>query len=195
MEDAELHAIAGQCDDARREIAAGLALNRDNFTLERAARSHALCNAADASKLSDELGARFPAATLTARIHRPVIAAALAVSQGDFSRAIKLLDPVKEYDRAPAAEFWPAYLRGEAYLGLRSGPAAAEQFRSILEHRGVAPYSPLYALAHRGAARAAALTGDHATARALYDQFFALWSGADDRRLMDESRGEYARLQ
>ena len=145
--------------------------------------------------MSDELGARFPAATLTARIHRPVIAAALAVRQGDFSRAIELLDPVKEYDRAPAAEFWPAYLRGEAYLGLRSGPAAAEQFRSILEHRGAAPTSPLYALAHRGAARAAALTGDRAAARALYDQFFALWSGADNRRLMDESRGEYARLQ
>ena len=45
MEDAELHAIAGHCDEARREIAAGLVLNRDNFTLERAARSHALCNA------------------------------------------------------------------------------------------------------------------------------------------------------
>jgi tetratricopeptide (TPR) repeat protein len=195
MEDAELHAIAGDCEEARKEIATGLVLNRDNFTLERAARSYALCNRPEASQLSDELGKRFPAATLTARIHRPVIAAALAIRQDDFSRAIKLLDPVKEYDRAPAAEFWPAYLRGEAYLGLKNGPAAAEQFRNILEHRGAGPTSALYALAHRGAARAAALTGDRAAARALYDQFFALWSSADARRLMDESRSEYARLQ
>ena len=195
MEDAELHAIAGDCDAARSEISTGLALNRDNFTLERAARSYALCNTADASQLSDELRTRFPAATLTERIHRPVIAAALAVRQGDFARAVTLLDPVKPYDHAPAAEFWPRYLRGEAYLRLQSGPAAAEQFQSILDHRGEAPASPLYALAHRGAARAAALTGDKAKARAMYDRFLALWSAADDNRLMSESRDEYTRLQ
>ena len=195
MEDAEVHAIAGQCDVARREIADGLALNRDNFTLERAARAQALCQSAEASRLSDELAARFPAATLTARIHRPVIAAALAIGQRDFARAARLLDPVKPYDLAPAAELWPAYLRGEAYLGMRDGQAAAPQFQSILDHRGVMPTSPLYALAHRGAARAAALAGDRAKARALFETFFSLWSEADDSRLMDESRAEYARLQ
>jgi Flp pilus assembly protein TadD len=195
MEDAELHAIAGQCDDARREISAGLALNRDNFTLERAARALALCNDAEASQLSDELGIRFPTATLTARIHRPVIAAALALNQRAFARAITILDAVKPYDHAPAAEFWPAYLRGEAYLGLRDGPAAAAQFQSIVDHRGEAPTSPLYALAHRGAGRAAALAGDNAKARNWYQKFFAVWSSSDDGRLIDESRREYARLQ
>ena len=195
VEDAELHAIAGQCDDAKKEIAAGLALNRDNFTLERAARAHALCMSAEASRLSDELGTRFPTATLTARIHRPVIAAALALKQRDFKRAIQLLDPVKPYDHAPAAEFWPAFLRGEAYLGLRAGPEAAAQFQSIVDHRGKAPASPLYALAHRGGGRAAALAGDQAGARALYERFIALWSGSDDGRLIEESRAEYARLQ
>ncbi len=195
MEDAELHAITGHCDDARREIDAGLALNRDNFTLERAARAHALCNGAEASRLSGELGERFPTATLTTRIHRPVIAAALAMKQNDFARAIALLDPVKPYDHAPAAEFWPAFLRGEAYLGLKNGMAAMAQFQSVVDHRGEAPMSPLYALAHRGAARAAALEGDKAKARALYEQFFALWGSADDRRIIDESREEYTRLQ
>ena len=195
MEDAELHAIARHCDDARREIAAGLALNRDNFTLERAGRAHALCNDDEASQLSEELRVRFPNATLTARIHRPVIAAALAVNQGDFARAIRLLDPVKPYDHAPAAEFWPAYLRGEAYLGLRDGPAAAAQFQSIAEHRGEAPTSPLYALAYRGIARAAALTGDGAKARMSYETFFALWNSSDEGRLIDETRREYARLR
>ena len=80
-----VHAIAGQCDDARREIAAGLALNRDNFTLERAARAHALCRRRRRiAACPTSSAARFPAATLTARIHRPVIAAALAISQRDF---------------------------------------------------------------------------------------------------------------
>ena len=195
VEDAELHAIAGQCDEARREVAAALELNRDNFTLERAGRVHAMCKSADALRISDELGARFPNATMTLRIHVPVIAAALAVGRRDFESAIKILERVKPYDHAPAAEFWPAYLRGEAYLGLKDGQAAGAQFRSILERRGQAPLSPLYALAQLRAARAAALTGDDDQAIAGYEAFFTLWSGSDAVRLLDESRRERIRLQ
>src|SRR5262249_43688657 len=39
MEDAETHALADECSEARREVAVGLELGRDNFTLERAARA------------------------------------------------------------------------------------------------------------------------------------------------------------
>jgi hypothetical protein len=124
-----------------------------------------------------------------------VIAAALAVGRRDFQGAIKELEPVKPYDNAPAAEFWPAYLRGEAYLGLKDGQAAGAQFQSILERRGQAPTSPLYALAQLGAARAAALTGDDDKALTAYEAFFAVWSGSDDVRLLDESRRERIRLQ
>ena len=81
------------------------------------------------------------------------------------ARAIELLDPVKPYDHAPAAEFWPAYLRGTAYLGLKDGRAAAVQFQSILDHRGEAPTSPLYELARQELGRAAALTGTDEKAR------------------------------
>jgi eukaryotic-like serine/threonine-protein kinase len=158
MEDAEAHAIAGQCDEARKEAAAGLELSRDNFTLERAARTLVLCDApSDASRLSAELATRFPAATLTRRIHLPVIAAVQALRRGDYRRAIDTLEPVKPYDYAPAAEFWPLYLRGEAYLGLKDGPSAAAQFQGIIDHRGAAPASPLYLRAQRGAARAATI--------------------------------------
>jgi Flp pilus assembly protein TadD len=195
MEDAELHAIVGDCDQTRREVAGGLELNRDNYTLERAGRALALCGDNEASRLSDELRARFPNATLTARLQVPVIAAAQAVNRRDFARAIQLLDEVKPYDHAPAAEFWPSYLRGEAYLGLKNAASASGQFQSIVEHRGEAPTSPLYALAHVGAARAAAMSGDTVRARASYESFFALWKGTDVSRLIDETRREYARLQ
>jgi tetratricopeptide (TPR) repeat protein len=195
VEDGELHAIAGRCDEAGHEIATAIELNRDNFTLERAARAHALCNHAEASLLANELSARFPSATLTNRIQLPVIAAALAVSQRQYGRALKLLEPVKPYDHAPAAEYWPAYLRGQAYLGLNEGTPAAAQFQSIVDRRGLGPMSPLYARAQLGAARAAALAGDRARARAGYEAFFALWSGSSDARLLDESQGEYARLK
>ena len=41
------------------------------------------------------------------------------------------------------------------------------------------PTSPLYPLAHLGLARAAALSGDTASARKAYQDFFALWKDAD----------------
>ena len=79
MEDAETHAIVGQCAEARSEVAAGLELSRDNVTLERASRVLALCGAErEALSLSSELAKRFPDATLTIRVSLPVTAAALA---------------------------------------------------------------------------------------------------------------------
>jgi hypothetical protein len=197
MEDAESHAIAGQCGDARREVSAGLELSRDNFTLERAARTLALCNAgSQASALAQELATRFPNATLTARIQLPVTDAARALGRSESARAIERLDAVTPYDHAPSSEFWPPYLRGVAYLQLKNGRAAGVQFEGILSHRGEAPTSPLYPLAHLGVARAAALTGDVATARRSYEQLFSLWDGADSTlQPLNEARLEYARLQ
>ena len=84
VEDAETHAIVGQCGEARRETSAALDLGRDNFTLERASRALALCDAAgEASSLSVELANRFPDATLTTRVQLPVTAAALAIRRGE----------------------------------------------------------------------------------------------------------------
>jgi tetratricopeptide (TPR) repeat protein len=197
MEDAETHAIAGECAETRREVAEGLELGRDNFTLERASRALALCGDGGAvSALTAELAKRFSAATLTSRIQLPVADAALSVARGDATRALEHLDPVKIYDHAPAAEFWPVYLRGQAHLQLKEGREAAAQFQAIVDHRGEAPTSPLYPLAHLGLARALALAGSTDAARAAYERFFALWSGADGAvRPMADARRDYARLK
>jgi tetratricopeptide (TPR) repeat protein len=196
-EDAEIHDIVGQCDEARTEVAPALALSRDNLTLERASRVLALCGAAgQATGLSNELAKRFPDATLTVRVSLPVIAAAAALQRGDAARAIELLEPVKPYDLAPSAEFWPAYVRGQAYLQLKDGEAAAAQFRNILEHRGHVPASMLYPLAHLGLARAAALVNDRQSARARYDEMLTLWKDADpDLKPLQDARLEQSRLR
>jgi tetratricopeptide (TPR) repeat protein len=196
MEDAESHAIAGQCPEARREILAGLELSRDNFTLERANRTLAMCGADEGAGLSGELADRFPSATVTTRIQLPVAAAAFALRRGEPARVLEILDPVKPYDWAPASELWPPYLRAQAYLSLKDGGAASAQFRAILEHRGRAPTSPLYPLAQLGLARAAALAGEVDEARTAYQGFFALWTGADSGlQPLEEARAEFARLR
>ena len=88
-------------------------------------------------------------------------AAALALTRHEPAKALELLEPVRTYDHAPSGEFWPAYLRGQAYLQAKDGAAAGVQFQSILDHRGEVPASVLYPLAHLGLARAAVLSQRH----------------------------------
>jgi hypothetical protein len=53
----------------------------------------------------------------------------------------------------------------------------------------------LHSLAQLGLARANALEGDKAKARAAYDRFFEVWKGADrDIPILQEARAEYGKL-
>jgi hypothetical protein len=196
MEDAETHAIVGQCDAARREVSAGLALGRDSATAARASRVLALCGESQQAIAGvNDLAKRFPEATFTNGVSVPLTAAALALAQRDPARARVLLEPVRRYDHAPSAEFWPSYLRGQAYLQLKDGAAAATEFRSILDHRGEVPMTLLYPLAYLGQARAAALNNDGDGARKSYEMFFRVWDGADaDLQPLKDARAEFSRL-
>ena len=110
--------------------------------------------------------------------------------------AVELLEAVKRFDHSPVAEFWPAYLRGEAQLQLGRHAEAADEFRSIVDHRGEMADSLLYPLAHLGLARARASGGDRAGARQSYLAFFTLWKDADSTLLpLTDARREFARLQ
>jgi len=195
IEDAEMHATLGQCDKAKAEIPAGLALSRDTAALDRASRALALCGVLEATALSAEVTKRLPQAILLARVSVPVTAAMLALSRGDPRRAIELLEPVRTYDLAPAAELWPVYVRGQAYLQVKDGAAARKEFQTILDHRGHVPVSLLYPLSHLGAARAATLMRDPAAARASYDSMLELWKSADPSLApLVEARREQAAL-
>jgi tetratricopeptide (TPR) repeat protein len=196
VEDAEQHAVVGKCAEARSEVGPALELSRDNVTLERASRIFALCGAGgEAVSITSELSRRFPEATLTRYLVLPVTNAALALERGDAARALELLETVRPYDRAASAEFWPTYLRGQAYLRLKNHAAAAAEFQSILERRGEHPASMFYPLAYLGLARATSQT-DTESARKAYDSLLTMWSGADGGlRPLEDARDERSRLQ
>jgi tetratricopeptide (TPR) repeat protein len=196
-EDAEAMALSGVCQEARRQATKALELSRDNFTVERVSRALALCGAAEeANALTQELTKQFSSATLTTNLQVPVTMAIVAARAGDPARVLRLLEPAAAYDHAPAAEFWPSYLRGQAYLTLKQPSDAAAQFAHILDHRGEAPTSPLYSLSLLGSARAAALAGDLPAARAHYQRFLATWNSADaNASILKEARQEYARIR
>ena len=66
----------------------------------------------------------------------------------------------------------------------------------MIDHRGIVLNFPLGALAHLGLARAYALQGDTAKARAAYQDFLTLWKDADaDIPVLKQAKAEYAKLQ
>jgi tetratricopeptide (TPR) repeat protein len=196
MEDAESHAIAGECGEVRREVTAGLEESRDNVTLERASRALGLCGFAEAAALTSELTKRFPTATLTNRVAVPIATAALALARGDAETALARLEPARQYDHAPSGEFYAVYLRGEAYLRLKNTKAADEAFQVIASSRGEVPVSMFVPLSYLGLARSATLAGNVDAAKKAYQQFLALWKDADPSlKPLAEARAEFAQLR
>jgi len=184
-------AVFGDCRQARVNAAQGLKLARGRASLPRAALALALCGEANqAGSLVDEMTKRYPEDTVINSIWLPVIRAAIDLQRGNAAQTIEQLQAASRYEAA--AEFWPPTLCGQAYLKLGRGAEAATEFQKILDHRGYAPLSPLYPLAHLGLARAAALTGDTAKSRKAYEDFFALWKEADaDLPTLREAKREY----
>ena len=95
----------------------------------------------------------------------------------------------------------PVYLRGEAYLMLHDGNAAAAEFQKFIDHYGLVGNFQWGALARLGLARAYALDAakDPAArdkARTAYQDFLTLWKDADpDIPIYKQAKAEYAKLR
>ena len=130
------------------------------------------------------------------RFSLPCVRAAIAISHGNFDAAISWLEPMRRHDLGSAIGFQSLYLRGLAFLGKRDSAKAAEEFQTIIDHRGVAPYSPNWTLAYPGLARARVLANDEAGSRTAYRQFLAIWKDADRAiPLLSQVEAEYSRLR
>jgi tetratricopeptide (TPR) repeat protein len=177
---------------ARADAAQGLKIASGRISLPRAAMAYALCgDVHEVKTLQEELIKRFPEDTVINSIWLPIIRAALELRAGHHARAIDELQATVVYEAA--AEFWPQYLRGSAYLKLGRATEAANEFRKILDCRGHAPLSPLYPLAYLQLGRAAVFSGDTASGRTAYEDFLTLWQEADgDLSILNEARHEYS---
>lgn len=147
--------------------------------------------AADAA--ARQLAASFPDHTLIRMLWVPLLNAAGALDRGDAAAAVESLRPAVSYE--PAAEFWPQYLRGQAYLKLGKGSEARAEFRKILLNRGQSVESLLYPLAYLGLARSAVILRDQNQAREAYQEFLTRWQNADrDILPVNAARTELNRL-
>ena len=193
---------AGNREQARAEAHAALRLgpNRD----VRAVAALALARAGDtagAEKLAAELDKVFPLDTRVQRYWLPTIRAGVALERQGPNRAIELLKVARTVELGSITPdltifLCPAYLRGQAYLMLHDGNRAATEFQKFIDHRGVVMNFPWGALARLGLARAYAMQGDMAKARAAYQDFLTLWKDADpDVPVLKEAKAEYAKLK
>jgi hypothetical protein len=106
-----------------------------------------------------------------------MLQAAVALANNDGRRALAILTSATPYERA-AGPMLP-YLRGLAHTTLEEHTRAAEQYRSVLEHRGNQPTSLLHTLSRLQLARSARAAGDVVQAREAYADFAKAWGGAD----------------
>lgn len=148
-----------------------------------------------AQSVADELNKRFPEDTLVQHCHLPLFRALIALNYHNPSMDIQSLQTAAPYELGYPALF-PAYVRGLAYLAANQGFEAGAEFQKILDHRGVVANDPIGALAPLGLARAYALQGDTAKAKAAYQDFLMLWKDADrDIPILIAAKSEYAKLQ
>jgi tetratricopeptide (TPR) repeat protein len=193
---------SGSREQARAEANGALKLgpNRDVRAIAALALARAGETAA-AEKLAAELDKTFPLDTLVQTYWLPTIRAAIALDRNDPNRAIEQLKVANAIELSSATGdltvfLCPVYVRGEAYLMLHDGKAAAAEFQKFIDYRGVVMNFPWGALARLGLARAYAMQGDTAKARTAYKDFLALWKEADpDVPILIQARAEYAKLQ
>jgi serine/threonine protein kinase/tetratricopeptide (TPR) repeat protein len=195
LQQAGRNATFGNCAPVSGIVTSALALSREQANLIAAANALAACGQAAAAQANmDEVSKAFPQDTLLNTISIPIARAQLELNRRNPAQVIQLLDPARKYE--VAGEFWPQYLRGQAYLKQGNGAQAATEFQTIIDHRGWYPVSPLYPLAELGSARAAVLIGDKVKARKFYEDFFTLWRDADlTIPILIEAKAEYEKLK
>jgi predicted Zn-dependent protease len=193
---------SGSREPARAEANAAVKLAPTNRDV-RAIAALVLARAGDTAgseKLATELNKAFPLDTLVLKYWLPTIGAALALERKDPNLAIEKLKDASTIELSSITSnltifLCPVYLRGEAYLMLHDGNAAAVEFQKFIDNRGVVVNFPWGALARLGLARAYALQGDTAKARAAYQDFLTLWKDADpDIPILKKAKSEYSKL-
>ena len=203
VEAAIMEALLGNAIEARERVTAALALSTGRDAQYGAALALALAgDMSRASVLADDLDKRFPEDTLVQFNYLPTTRAQLALIRKSYSNAIEILQSASPYELGAQGSIgftgalYPVYVRGQAYLAAQQGKEAVNEFQKILEHRGLVLIEPIGALAHLGLARAYALQGDTAKARAAYQDFLNLWKDADsDIPILKQAKAEYEKLK
>jgi eukaryotic-like serine/threonine-protein kinase len=189
----------GNARVAQQQLTASLASGED--VMDNAAMTLALlADTSKAQKFADDLNKLQPLDTYAQQVKLPIIRAQIEIAHAKASQAVEILKGAAPFGLGtcndPAAQWCLPYWLGMAYLAAGQGTAAAGQFQELLNQRHFLMGSYRAPLAQLGLARAYALAGDAAKARAAYQDFLTLWKDADpDIPILKEAKSEYAKVQ
>ena len=196
-------ALFGNGDEAKRNATS--ALNHSNAREVQFAAGLSLALIGDrkgAIRVATGMRSRCPEDTIVRFNYLPTINAAMALDEGEPTRAVELLKAAYPVELGLAGgtayltNLYPVFVRGLAFLAEKQGSAAAEEFQKIVEHPGIVVNEPIGALAHLNLGRAYAMAGDTAKAKTKYQDFLTLWKDADpDIPILKQAKAEYAKLQ
>jgi Flp pilus assembly protein TadD len=195
-------AVFGNLKEAEQHAMAALTLSSGRDVQYGAALALAAAGNSKTESLADQLQKQFPEDTIVRFIYLPTIQAQLALKRNDPAKAVDALQAAAPYElgspgntAAFTPSLYPIYVRGQAFLAAHRGAEAAAEFEKILKWPGVVQNQPIAPLARLGLARAYALQGDSAKARAAYDDFLKLWKDADANiPVLEQAKAEYAKL-
>jgi eukaryotic-like serine/threonine-protein kinase len=133
---------------------------------------------------ADTLNHQFPAGTLAQQYWLPLVRAVVELHRHHPEQAIEILEPARPLESVMTEDFYlnswyPAFMRGQAYLAAGEGAKACAEFQKIIDNPGMVLNYPLGSLARLGLARGYAAQHDSAKARLAYQDFLALWKDAD----------------
>jgi eukaryotic-like serine/threonine-protein kinase len=196
-------AFVGDARVARKMARSALTISSGRDTKAMAALALAVAGEKSwREKLEKELEKDYPSDTLVNSYWLPAIRAASLLTENKSAEALESLRTAESNEWGTVIGWldypclYPVYLRGATYLQQGRGQAAAIEFQKYVDHRTMVWNCPLAPLAHLGIARAYALQGGLAQARAAYQGFLTLWKDADpDIPILKQAKGEYAKLQ
>lgn len=214
QENAALRQAAfGNFAEARKqaEVALKLAPASPDIEVEAALALAMVGDAARADALAQDVNKRLPNSTQMQSVWLPTIRAELAIQRKNAREAVDDLAPALPLELGETGLgpnptcMYSTYIRGQAYLALDKGTAAATEFQKILDHSGVVWNCWTGALAHLGMGRAHLLDaqdfegqdaeGARVKAVMAYKDFFKLWKDADpDNALLEQAKKEYAAI-
>jgi tetratricopeptide (TPR) repeat protein len=200
MSSALREAAFGYHEQAKHDVSTALSHSRQPGLRSLAALVRALVgDTGRGETIAAELAKRYPLDTWINMYGVPSVRAAIELSRNNPAKAVQELDVTSPYELGCAYEempFLPVYIRGQAFLAMHQGREAAAEFQKYIDYPGAVLNNPLGAVARVGLARAYAMQGDTAKARAAYQDFFSLWKDADpDVPILVQAKAEYAKLQ
>ena len=199
------NALLGNPVAARQQASEALELSSGRDVSYAAAFAFAsIGDTPRAQELASGLAMKYPQDTSVQFNYLPALRGLFALNQKDPQKATEILQAALPNELGiPAVafisyygHFYPAYVRGQAYLALNRGADATAEFQKILQHRGLLKTDPLSAMARLQLARALVMSGDAAKAKDAYRDLLAVWKDADaNLTVLQRAKAEYARLQ